>query len=47
MGAIDKKLAELGITLPVPAVPVANYVPCVRFGNFVMVSGQVCFGPDG
>jgi enamine deaminase RidA (YjgF/YER057c/UK114 family) len=47
MGAIDTKLAELGITLPVPAVPVANYVPCVRSGNLVTVSGQICFGPDG
>ena len=27
MSTIDQKLAELGITLPTPALPVANYVP--------------------
>jgi enamine deaminase RidA (YjgF/YER057c/UK114 family) len=47
MGEVDKKLAELGVTLPTPAAPVANYVPFVRTGNLVVVSGQVCLGPDG
>jgi enamine deaminase RidA (YjgF/YER057c/UK114 family) len=46
-GTIDKKLAELGIILPEPAAPVANYVPFVRTGNFMVVSGQICFGADG
>ena len=41
MGPIDKRLAELGITLPKPAVPVANYVGWVRTGNLVFTSGQV------
>lgn len=40
MGTIDKRLAELGLTLPVPSKPVANYVPWVRTGNLVFVSGQ-------
>lgn len=40
MGLIDKRLAELGITLPTPAKPVANYVPWVRSGNLVFISGQ-------
>ena len=40
MGMIDKRLAELGIVLPVAAKPVANYVPWVRTGNLVFVSGQ-------
>jgi len=40
MGAIDQRLMELGITLPVPSKPVANYVPWVRTGNLVFVSGQ-------
>ena len=40
MGQIDKRLAELGITLPVAAKPVANYVPWVRTGNLVYISGQ-------
>jgi enamine deaminase RidA (YjgF/YER057c/UK114 family) len=47
MGAVDKKLAELGITLPTPAAPVANYVPHVRTGNLLVISGQLCFGTDG
>jgi enamine deaminase RidA (YjgF/YER057c/UK114 family) len=47
MSAIDRKLVELGITLPAPAMPVANYVPCVQSGNLVTVSGQICFGADG
>lgn len=38
---IDKKLAELGITLPTPATPMANYVPFTRSGSLVVVSGQV------
>jgi enamine deaminase RidA (YjgF/YER057c/UK114 family) len=45
-GQIDAKLASLGITLPTPAAPVANYVACVRIGNQLVVSGQLCFGPD-
>jgi enamine deaminase RidA (YjgF/YER057c/UK114 family) len=40
MGQIDKRLTELGITLPVAAKPVANYVPWVRTGNLVFISGQ-------
>ncbi len=40
-GRIDAKLAELGITLPTPAAPVANYVPVVRTGDLVVVSGQL------
>ena len=47
MSEVEKKLAELGVTLPTPAAPVANYVPFVRTGNLVVVSGQVCLGPDG
>ena len=40
MGLIDKRLAELGIVLPTPAQPVATYVPWVRTGNLVYISGQ-------
>ncbi|MCB1431164.1 MAG: RidA family protein [Alphaproteobacteria bacterium] len=40
MGQIDNRLAELGIVLPTPAKPVANYVPWVRTGNLVFISGQ-------
>jgi enamine deaminase RidA (YjgF/YER057c/UK114 family) len=47
MGAVDARLQDLGITLPNPAAPVANYVPFVRTGNLVIVSGQLCLGLDG
>jgi enamine deaminase RidA (YjgF/YER057c/UK114 family) len=40
-GRIDARLAELGIELPRPAAPIANYVPYNRTGNLVVVSGQV------
>ena len=40
-GKIEAKLAELGITLPTPIAPIANYVPAVTTGNLVFVSGQV------
>lgn len=40
-GRIAAKLAELGITLPTPATPVANYVPFVRTGDLVVISGQL------
>ena len=45
-GTIDKKLAELGIALPTPAAPIANYVGFVRSGRLLFVSGQLCFA-DG
>ena len=47
MGAVERRLAELGITLPNPAAPVANYVPFVRTGHLVIISGQLCLGLDG
>jgi len=47
MSAIEARLAELGISLPEPVAPVANYVPFVRTGSQVFLSGQVSIGPDG
>lgn len=41
-GRIDQRLAELKIELPNAAAPMANYVPAVRVGNLLFVSGQVC-----
>jgi len=46
-GRIDAKLKALGIDLPSPPAPVASYVPYVRTGNLVFVSGQVTIGPKG
>ncbi len=41
MNSVDRKLAELGITLPTPMAPVANYVPYVVTGRLVVISGQL------
>ena len=41
-GKIDARLKELGIDLPQPAAPVANYVPFTISGKLVFVSGQLC-----
>ena len=38
---IEARLAELGIELPVPSSPVANFVPCVQSGGMLFVSGQI------
>ena len=37
----EERLQQLGVSLPTPAAPVAAYIPCVRTGNLVYVSGQV------
>ena len=39
--SIKAKLAELGLTLPEAALPVAAYVPAVRTGNLVFTAGQL------
>ena len=39
--SIQAKLAELGLTLPPAALPVAAYVPAVRTGNLVFTAGQL------
>lgn len=44
---IDDRIAELGITLPEPAAPVAAYVPAVEAGCFLHISGQISFSEDG
>lgn len=40
-GTIDARLEELGVTLPQAAAPVANYVPAVRSGAMLYISGQL------
>jgi enamine deaminase RidA (YjgF/YER057c/UK114 family) len=47
MGTIASRLEEMGIALPTPAKPVANYVAYTVSGNLVFISGQVPYGPDG
>ena len=46
-GSVEATLAKLGITLPAPAAPMANYVAFVQTGTLITVSGQLCFGPEG
>jgi enamine deaminase RidA (YjgF/YER057c/UK114 family) len=40
-GAIEARLSELGLELPVAAAPAANYVPFVRTGDQIFISGQI------
>lgn len=47
MSKIDQRLAELGVTLPKPAAPVAAYVPAVEHAGLLHVSGQISFDEDG
>src|SRR5271157_4667035 len=54
MSQTSRRLDELGIVLPKPAAPVANYVPFVKTSGMgpgapplLWVSGQLPFGPDG
>ena len=46
-GTVENKLATLGIILPTPAAPIANYVGFVRSGNLLTVSGQLCLDVEG
>ncbi len=43
----DARLAALGLVLPAAAAPVANYVPYVRTGALLFVSGQLPMGAQG
>lgn len=47
MSTPEKRLAELGITLPPPMKAVANYVPFVISGNLLFISGQVSADANG
>ena len=47
MASVEDRLGELGITLPEAAAPAANYVPWVRSGNVVYVSGQISRDASG
>ena len=44
---VEAKLKELGIELPPAVTPVANYVPTVRTGNWIFLSGHGPFKEDG
>ena len=40
-GKIDTRLGELGLDIPTPAAPAANYVPYVVSGRHVFLAGQI------
>lgn len=44
---IEDRIRALGLTLPDAPAPAANYVPYVRSGALVFVSGQISAGPSG
>lgn len=43
----EARLAALGITLPAPAAPAADYLPTIEAGGFLLISGQLPAGPGG
>ena len=45
--SIEARLAEIGVTLPQAAAPVAAYVPAVEAGGMLYISGQIALGSDG
>ena len=47
MSQVEDRLASLGVTLLQPNPPVANYVPFVRSGDLVHISGQVSVDAGG
>src|ERR1700748_3806578 len=47
MTTVEDRLAALGISLPEPVAPVANYVPFVRSGSLVHISGQISIDAEG
>ena len=47
MSTVETRLAAAGVTLPHPVAPIANYVPFVRAGNLIHVSGQVSLDASG
>ena len=47
MNRVDTRLQELGLVLPEPVAPVANYVPAVQAGNLLHISGQISIDASG
>jgi enamine deaminase RidA (YjgF/YER057c/UK114 family) len=47
MSNVEDRLAAAGVTLPTPNAPVANYVPFVRVGDLIHISGQVSLDAAG
>ena len=38
---IEEKIKSLGITLPTPPTPAGSYIPAIKTGNLLFISGQI------
>ncbi len=38
---VEEKLEAMGLTLPTPPQPIAAYLPCLRMGKLILLSGQL------
>ena len=47
MSQVEDKLKQMGLSLPEPPPPGGNYIPAVRTGNLVFLSGVTPRRPDG
>jgi len=47
VSVIEERMNKLGLELPQPSTPAGSYVPWVRTGRLLVVSGQLPFRPDG
>lgn len=47
MSAVEDRLSAVGVVLPAPVAPVANYAPFTRAGDLVHISGQVSLEAGG
>ena len=47
MSVIEDRLADIGLVLPEPVAPIANYVPAVLAGNLLHISVQVSLDAHG
>jgi enamine deaminase RidA (YjgF/YER057c/UK114 family) len=47
MSEVERRLTAIGVALPAPNAPVANYVPFARSGPLVYISGQVSVDASG
>ncbi len=47
MSEVEQRLIAIGVVLPAPNAPVANYAPFVRSGSLVYISGQVSVDANG
>jgi enamine deaminase RidA (YjgF/YER057c/UK114 family) len=47
MSKVEQRLADLGLNLPTPVAPIANYVPFAKSGSLVHISGQVSLDANG